>query len=97
MNENTNLPHLVTLHGFGGTSMTYFRMFKNLRSDYKIHALDTMGVGHSTKGKFKNNFTYDEARNYYIDAIEQWRIAVGIDKFTLAGHSFGGYLAACYA
>ncbi len=56
-----------------------------------------MGVGHSTKGKFKNNFTYDEARNYYIDAIEQWRIAVGIDKFTLAGHSFGGYLAACYA
>jgi pimeloyl-ACP methyl ester carboxylesterase len=49
----------VLLHGFGGTGLTYFRMFKALKNFYKVHALDTMGVGHSTKGKFKEDFTYD--------------------------------------
>jgi hypothetical protein len=44
-------------------------MFKALKNFYKVHALDTMGVGHSTKGNFKENFTYDETRNYFVDAI----------------------------
>lgn len=67
-----------------------------MKNYYRVHALDALGVGHSSKGVFKDNFTYDEARNYYIDGIEQWRIGVGIESFTLVGHSFGGYLAACY-
>lgn len=32
-----------------------------------------------------------------VQAIEKWRIAVGLDKFIILGHSFGGYLAASYA
>lgn len=70
MNQNKYLPHIVLLHGFGGTGMTYFRMFKNLRDDYQVHALDALGVGHSTKGDFKNNFTYEETRDYFVKGIE---------------------------
>lgn len=60
---------MVLLHGFGGTAMTYFRLFKYLRPYYRVHALDTMGVGHSSKGEFKNNFDYDQTKHYFIDAI----------------------------
>jgi pimeloyl-ACP methyl ester carboxylesterase len=49
----------VLLHGFGGNAMTFYRLFKNLKQDYKVHALDAMGVGHSTKGNFNDKFTYE--------------------------------------
>jgi cardiolipin-specific phospholipase len=32
-----------------------------------------------------------------VDALEEWRIKRGLDKFTLLGHSLGGYLAVAYA
>ncbi|AOW06407.1 Alpha/Beta hydrolase protein [Yarrowia lipolytica] len=38
-----------------------------------------------------------ESENYFIDAIEDWRQVRKIEKFTLMGHSMGGYLAAAYA
>lgn len=35
--------------------------------------------------------------DYYLDAIEQWRVDNGIDRFHLVGHSFGGYLSYKYS
>lgn len=32
-----------------------------------------------------------------IDALEEWRIERGLERFTLLGHSLGGYLAIAYA
>lgn len=58
INENKNLPHIVFLHGFGGTGMTFVRFFKRMKDYYQVHALDLLGVGHSSKGVFKDNFTY---------------------------------------
>lgn len=58
--------------------MTFVRFFKNLKNYYRLHALDALGVGHSSKGVFKNNFSYQEARHYFIDAIEQWRKKLGV-------------------
>lgn len=69
ISQNNNLPHMVLLHGFGGTGMTFVRFFNRLRNQYQIHALDSLGVGHSSKGVFKNDFTYEQARHYFIDAI----------------------------
>ena len=31
-----------------------------------------------------------------MNAVEEWRKTVGINNFTLVGHSFGGYIAALY-
>lgn len=58
--------------------MTFVRFFKNLKNSYRVHAIDALGIGHSSKGVFKNNFTYEEARNYYIDAVEEWRKNLGL-------------------
>jgi cardiolipin-specific phospholipase len=38
-----------------------------------------------------------EAEEWFIDALEEWRQVRGIERFTLMGHSFGGYLAVRYA
>ena len=35
--------------------------------------------------------------DYYIDAIEKWRLDNNIEKFHLVGHSFGGYLSFQYS
>lgn len=35
--------------------------------------------------------------NYYIQSIENWRIANNINSMNLLGHSFGGYLSLLYA
>jgi pimeloyl-ACP methyl ester carboxylesterase len=67
--ESSHLPHMVMLHGFGGTAMTYVRMFKRLNKFYKVHALDSFGVGHSSFGSFTEKFTYEQTRDYFVDAI----------------------------
>lgn len=77
--------------------MTFVRVFKELYTAFEIHALDIFGIGYSSRGKFKDTFTYEETRDYFIDAMQEWRKAVGLEYFTLVGHSFGGYLTACYA
>ena len=75
---NSTLPHLVLLHGYGGTSLTFARLFKSLSTRYQIHALDTFGVGLSSRGNWHNKMTREEVVSYYIDAIEAWREKVGI-------------------
>ena len=37
--------HIVLLHGYGGTALTFVRMFKELAKQYTVHALDLLGMG----------------------------------------------------
>lgn len=37
------------------------------------------------------------AENFFVDSLESWRKQKEIEKFTLIGHSLGGYLSSCYA
>jgi cardiolipin-specific phospholipase len=53
-------------------------------SPFKVHAKDQAGK-------------IAEAENWFIDALEEWRLLKKIDKFTLLGHSMGGYMAVAYA
>ena len=59
-------------------------------------------MGRSSRPPFKvhgknrqENIT--EAENWFIDALEEWRVQRKIDRFTLLGHSLGGYMAVAYA
>ena len=90
------LPHLVALHGYGGSSLTYVRMFQYLNSQFQVHALDLFGIGLSSRGKWRDDFTREETETYFVEAIEKWRKTMGIESFILVGHSFGGFISCLY-
>jgi cardiolipin-specific phospholipase len=95
---------LVMLHGYGAGLGFFYKNFEPLSRlpGWKLYALDMLGMGNSARPAFKIHAKdpkgkVTEAENWFIDALEEWRVARKIDKFTLMGHSLGGYLAVSYA
>ncbi|RDW79563.1 putative abhydrolase-containing protein 5 [Coleophoma cylindrospora] len=96
--------NLVMLHGYGAGLGFFYKNFEGLSraKGWKIYALDMLGMGRSSRPTFKihakdHQGKIDEAENWFIDALEEWRVLKKIDKFTLLGHSMGGYMAVAYA
>ena len=61
-----------------------------------LYALDLLGCGRSSRPSFTARST-EQAEAFFVDSLDRWRAANGIDTMCLAGHSFGGYMAAAYA
>lgn len=95
---------LVVVHGYGA-GLGFF--YKNLEPitrmpGLKLYALDMLGMGNSSRPAFKihakeREKQVIEAEDWFIDALEEWRKKRQIERFTLLGHSLGGYLAVSYA
>lgn len=96
---------LVMLHGYGAGLGFFYKNFEGLSRlpNWKLYALDMLGMGRSSRPSFNVVKAKDregrarEAESWFVDALEEWRLKRGIDKFTLMGHSLGGYMAVCYA
>ena len=95
---------LVLLHGYGAGLGFFYKNFDALSRlpHWKLYALDLPGMGRSSRPPFRihakdKESKVREAENWFVDALEEWRIKQGIDKMTLLGHSLGGYMAVCYA
>lgn len=86
---------MVLLHGYGGTGILFFRIMKELSLKYKVYCVDLLGMGLSSRPKFECK-NAEETINFFLDSQEKWRIAVGLENFILAGHSFGGHIACHY-
>jgi cardiolipin-specific phospholipase len=96
--------NLVILHGYGAGLGFFYRNFEALSraQGWKLYALDLLGMGRSSRPDFKilakdKEGKITESENWFIDALEEWRIKRGLEKFTLVGHSLGGYLSVAYA
>ena len=96
--------NLVMLHGYGAGLGFFYKNFEGLsrRPNWKLYALDMLGMGRSSRPSFKihakeREDKIKEAESWFVDALEEWRIKRGIDKMTLLGHSLGGYMAVAYA
>ncbi|WPG98019.1 putative cardiolipin-specific deacylase, mitochondrial [Acrodontium crateriforme] len=96
--------NLVMLHGYGAGLGFFYKNFDGLSRlpHWKLYALDLLGMGRSSRPPFKihakeKESKVREAENWFVDALEEWRIKRGIEKMTLLGHSLGGYMAVCYA
>lgn len=95
---------LVMLHGYGAGLGFYYKNLEPISrtKGVKLYALDMLGMGNSSRPAFKIHAKEKEdkvieAEGFFIDALEEWRKARKIERFTLLGHSLGGYLAVSYA
>ncbi|ORY65564.1 Alpha/Beta hydrolase protein [Pseudomassariella vexata] len=95
---------LVMLHGYGAGLGFFYKNFESITRSkgWKLYALDMLGMGNSTRPPFKIHAKdqvgkVKEAEDWFIDALEEWRKLRKLEKFTLLGHSLGGYLAVSYA
>lgn len=96
--------NLVILHGYGAGLGFFYKNFEPLTRapGWKLYALDMLGMGNSTRPPFRvhakdKEGKIAEAEAWFVDALEEWRKIRNIDKFTLIGHSLGGYLSVAYA
>ncbi|CAK7199577.1 hypothetical protein SEUCBS139899_002258 [Sporothrix eucalyptigena] len=89
---NTAKPLLIALHGAPGliSHLESEATFAFLAPHYRVIAYDARGSGASDQTP-----PYTHAR--WIQDIEALRVWAGADKFVLAGHSYGGFVALDYA
>lgn len=94
---------IVLVHGYAASLGLFIDNFDSLSSipGVKIHAIDLLGFGFSSRPKFPNfqSQTKEDIykiEDWFIDAIEEWRKKRNINRFILMGHSFGGYLSCAY-
>ena len=86
---------LVMIHGLGGGIALFALNIDELSKHRKVYAIDLPGYARSSRCRFKSN--PEEVEAQYVQSIENWRSKIGLNKFCLLGHSFGGYLSAAYA
>jgi len=85
---------LVMIHGMGSGLAMFALNLERLSKNYTVFALDLPWFGRSSRPSFSTDPM--EAEEQYTLCLEQWRKKVGLEKFHLLGHSFGGYLTLAY-
>ncbi|RKP04145.1 hypothetical protein CXG81DRAFT_6140, partial [Caulochytrium protostelioides] len=99
---------LVLAHGYGAGLGFFYRCLRALgeQAGWRVFAIDWLGMAGSSRtplpslGKdtaCESEESLDATEAYYVDSLEAWRERVGVERMTLLGHSFGGYLAHRYA
>jgi cardiolipin-specific phospholipase len=95
-NGNDTKPALVCMHGWTASSAFWHLTIDDLAHHYKLYLADWVGFGRSSSVPFTGSSTQD-AEDFWLRPFEEWRLAMGLDRFILAGHSLGGYLSCVYA
>ncbi|KAJ2777550.1 hypothetical protein H4R18_005099 [Coemansia javaensis] len=96
---------LVMTHGYFTGLGFYFRNYQALSQvpGWDVYAIDWLGMGRSSRPQYasKRAASEDErvayAEDFFVSSLEAWRERMGIERMTLCGHSFGGYMSALYA
>lgn len=84
INNYSDLPAVLILHGWGCNINVYIKMIDALKATYRVICLDMIGFGSTTMPD--HPLDVDEYTNF----IEKFIKALGLKKLSLIGHSFGG-------
>jgi proline iminopeptidase len=86
---------MLTLHGGPGMSHYYLECFEEFlpRDEFRFWFYDQLGCGFSGRPDDPSLWTVER----YTEEVEQVRRALGLERFVLFGHSWGGFLAMEYA
>jgi len=108
--DATGTPIVLT-HGAGAGLGFGYRNFDTLASlggePRRVLAVDWLGQANSSRPSFppelrpawtrSDTDLVDLTIRFFVEALEAWRAALGIERFDLIGHSMGGYFSAFYA
>jgi proline iminopeptidase len=86
---------VLLLHGGPGFSHDYFECFEDFlpQAGLEFYYYDQLGCGNSDHPNNDKLWTLPR----YVDEVEAVRAGLGLDRFVLFGHSWGGMLAIEYA
>ena len=90
---------LVLLHGYMNGCLYFYRNLFGLGRYFdSIYSLDMLGWGLSSRPRFDalRDSSREMTEAFFVESLEAWRIAKGVDKMILAGHSMGGYISVAY-
>ena len=87
------------MHGYGGSGALFYKCLKELSRHFNVLVVDMIGMGSSSRPSDFNykDFSPEQTIDYFVEYLEAWRKAMKLEKFILAGHSFGGYIVGNYA
>ena len=71
-------------------------MFKRLSKEFKVYAIDFIGMGASSRCKFDITDA-KKSIEFIVKIIELWRKAMQIKTMHILGHSLGGAFLGYYA
>jgi proline-specific peptidase len=84
---------LMLLHGGPGAGSLYLKPLERLAGpDRRVVVYDQLGCGDSDRPNDASLWRSDR----FVDELEALRVHLGLDKFDLYGHSWGGMLATDY-
>ena len=83
------------VHGFGAGLGCFFRNFEGLAGKRRVFAFDVLGFGRSSRSVFSTDT--ERVEEEFVNSIENWRAAMGLDKMILLGHSLGAFMSTSYA
>ncbi|KAJ2860542.1 hypothetical protein GGH94_005447 [Coemansia aciculifera] len=97
--------NLVMTHGYFTGVGFFYRNYYDLSKveGWDIYSIDWLGMGRSSRPTYKGCRAEGEdkrvshAEEFFVESLEEWRKRMGIEKMTLCGHSFGGYMNSVYA
>lgn len=95
--EPINEDPVVVLHGFaGGAAMWARNMEGFLSAEGAVgYFIDCPGFGRSTRYPFKGS-SPEDGEDFFLSILAKFAEALSLDRFTIVGHSMGGFLAAKY-
>ncbi|MCX6375601.1 MAG: alpha/beta fold hydrolase, partial [Armatimonadetes bacterium] len=91
--EGTGVPLVVVSGGPGSTHHTFHSYFSRAAAFARVIYYDQRGVGQSDYDKTGKMYTLEQA----VEDLDNLRKALKIEKWVVLGHSYGGFLAQCYA
>ncbi|XP_051729773.1 1-acylglycerol-3-phosphate O-acyltransferase ABHD5 [Ctenopharyngodon idella] len=87
---------LVLLHGFGGGVGLWVKNLSAFAGEGRpVYALDMLGFGRSSRPTFGRDAK--DAEEQFVQSLEDWRKAEGLEHMILLGHDLGGYVSTAYA
>lgn len=90
---SSKLPTLVLVHGLGTSSSTWIHLMPFFVGRFHVLAIDLPGFGFSFLTRGHKFLSFSE----HSDVLTDWINRFAGERFTLLGHSLGGWLAARYA